>query len=572
LDNENKFLKIITYAPLFFIPLIVGLVSYASINQYNESFKKNLEKIEKNLYDIKKQSIKTKVENTIDNIVYNKSVIKQELINTVKSRVYQAYSIADSIYEKNKLIKSSEEIKQDIKIALEPLIWNNAESFIWIIDHDGILNLAPSYLKHLEGSSIINFVDATGRYVIQEEIALCKKSGEGFLWDTFTKPSDSTKTQYEQVAFVKSFEHYNWYLGSAEYLDTATKKSDIRLIKSLQSINRIDKSYIFIINEKGELLLNNNISHGDKELAKKVIKQILDSSKKRNFNFISYKWLNPSSKKVEMKYSYIKKIPNSDWIVGSGFYISDINTEVLEHKVDMYDVLNSKSNSILYIAMIVIIISLIIAFYITKNLRDNFTKYKVSLDTQKDDLKELNETLEHKVEERTLELRKMKDDFEKLATVDSLTNVHNRYSLMKNLSTEINRSKRQHNPLSLIILDIDFFKKVNDTYGHDIGDNVLVTMSSLLENNLRDIDIIGRYGGEEFLIILPYTKIKDAEIFAQRLRIAVSTHIFDTVNDNITVSMGLVELLHNENINQIFKRVDKLLYRSKEDGRNRVSF
>lgn len=168
-------------------------------------------------------------------------------------------------------------------------------------------------------------------------------------------------------------------------------------------------------------------------------------------------------------------------------------------------------------------------------------------------------------------LEKMKDDYELLATTDSLTKIHNRYSLMKILSSEISRAKRYNTPLSVCMLDIDFFKKVNDTYGHDIGDVVLSTLSELIKNSLRDMDIVGRYGGEEFIILLPNTELMDANIYAERFRELVENHIFNTVG-NITISMGLVQLENDENIDELFKRLDNLLYESKHNGRNRVSF
>ena len=186
------------------------------------------------------------------------------------------------------------------------------------------------------------------------------------------------------------------------------------------------------------------------------------------------------------------------------------------------------------------------------------------------DLKELNATLEQKVELRTKELKKIKDDFEYLATTDSLTNMHNRYSLMKILTHEINRANRYKQPLSVIMYDIDNFKKVNDTFGHDIGDDILISLSHLVKKSLRDTDILGRYGGEEFFILLPNTELNDAEIYANRLREEIENFSFYIVK-NITISLGLVLIEENEDIDDIFKRVDELLYKSKNSGRNRVS-
>lgn len=579
MNKENLFLKIITYGPLFFIPIIISAISIILINTYNENFERNLKNIEKELYSIEKKSLESKIVNLSEIVVYHKSVVKKELTSRVQNRVYMAYNIAQRIYEKYKDKKSDEEIKKIIKTSLETLIWNDGESFIWIVDYDGVFNLAPAYLKHLEGYSIINFRDVDGRDIIKEEIAICREIGEGFLWDTFTKPNDKSNKQYKQVAFVKAFGHFNWYLGSGEYLDTAADKTDKKLLDTIRNIDKVNDNYIFLLNTKGDMLINKsapyligkNVFKLDNEPAKVVTHRVIDSLKDKNSTSFYYKWINPISNKMEKKYSYIKKIPNTDWIIGSGFYLSDIDNRVSKQKVDMYNIMHSKSKSIIYIAIIIILLSLLFSYYISKKLKDYFTKYKKSIDITKVQLQNLNTTLETKVEQRTSELKRLKDDYKNLATIDTLTNTNNRYSLMKIFSSEIARSHRYNTPLSIIMVDIDFFKKVNDTYGHKAGDTVLISLANLMKKNLRDIDILGRYGGEEFLIILPNTPLDDSKKFADRLRQEVDGFIFDTVG-NITISIGLAELKANENFDELFTRVDNLLYKSKNNGRNRVSY
>lgn len=579
MNKESIFLKIITYGPLVFIPLIISVISIIFINVSNESFENKLKEIEKDLYNLEKTAIETKVTNISNIISYRKSIIKEDLISRVKKRVDKAFDIASSIYEEYKNTKSQQEIKNMIKTALRPLVWNDGESFIWIIDYQGIFHLAPDYLKHLEGSSVINFQDANGRYVIKEEIAICKEQGEGFLWDTFTKPNESSKVQYEQVAFVKSFSHYNWYFGSGEYLNTATEKTDAELLKTIEEVDKIDNHYIFIINKTGKILLNKstpqlvgkNILEIANEPIKDIIQNCMDPKNNKSGSSFTYEWMNPVTGKIEKKYSFIQKVPNTDWFIGSGFYFSSVDDKVSKHKVDMYDVMHSKSRDIIYLSLLVLIFSLLITYYISKKLKESFAKYKLSLDEKNTQLKELNETLEIKVKKRTKQLQNIKDEFEKLATIDALTGIHNRYSLMNILSAEISRSKRHNIPLSVMLLDIDFFKEVNDSYGHLAGDKVLISVAELIKKSLRDIDTVGRYGGEEFLVILPNTALEDAKYFANRFRQIVEEYSFEEA-DSLTISIGLVELESDESMDKLFKRVDDLLYKSKNNGRNKVSF
>ena len=163
------------------------------------------------------------------------------------------------------------------------------------------------------------------------------------------------------------------------------------------------------------------------------------------------------------------------------------------------------------------------------------------------------------------------------ATIDALTNLNNRRQFELRLGQEIATTKRQNNPLCAMMIDIDFFKKVNDTYGHASGDAVLRGVASIIKSALRESDIPSRYGGEEFAVLLPYTHLEEAKIVGERLRKAVESSpipINDENSDiksiNVTISMGLAEFNNNESGEELFERADKALYEAKESGRNRV--
>ncbi len=157
-----------------------------------------------------------------------------------------------------------------------------------------------------------------------------------------------------------------------------------------------------------------------------------------------------------------------------------------------------------------------------------------------------------------------------LATTDALTKIHNRYSIMQILIKEIDRANRYDLPLCVLMYDIDHFKTVNDNYGHDEGDKVLVNITKIVKKTLRDIDVFGRYGGEEFIVILPNTSLKDAQNLSQRIRKCVDNNHFDMIG-NITISLGLVQHEKHEKHHDMFKRLDNLLYKSKTNGRNLLS-
>lgn len=162
-----------------------------------------------------------------------------------------------------------------------------------------------------------------------------------------------------------------------------------------------------------------------------------------------------------------------------------------------------------------------------------------------------------------------KKQIEKISITDNLTGLYNRYKLEEVLNNEVARFSRYKTPFSIVLLDIDFFKKVNDTYGHLIGDEVLIDLSKLLKNNVRNIDIVSRWGGEEFLIVTPETELKNALLFAEKLRVSVEKQVFST-GGSVTISCGVVEYLEDEMLSKSISRADKALYQAKEGGRNQI--
>ncbi|HVB89715.1 MAG TPA: PleD family two-component system response regulator [Beijerinckiaceae bacterium] len=161
------------------------------------------------------------------------------------------------------------------------------------------------------------------------------------------------------------------------------------------------------------------------------------------------------------------------------------------------------------------------------------------------------------------------------ALVDSLTGLHNRRYLETHLTALLEQSVSRARPLSLMILDIDHFKAVNDTYGHDAGDEVLKVFAQRMRNVVRQVDLVCRLGGEEFVIVMPDTPIDVASHVAERVRSTIELGPFPIAAGEraipVTVSVGLANSHGDPNPDHLFKRADRALYRSKNEGRNRVS-
>lgn len=170
-----------------------------------------------------------------------------------------------------------------------------------------------------------------------------------------------------------------------------------------------------------------------------------------------------------------------------------------------------------------------------------------------------------------LRLQQALKDLEQLAFTDRLTGAWNRRYFEQIVAVEIARSRRYRQPLSLIFIDIDHFKRVNDRHGHQAGDRVLIGVTQLVRENIRYSDILTRWGGEEFIVLVPATRLNEALALAEKLRAKLAAHEFPEVG-RVTISLGVAEYLMKEELDGWLRRADQALYAAKKNGRNQVQF
>lgn len=180
--------------------------------------------------------------------------------------------------------------------------------------------------------------------------------------------------------------------------------------------------------------------------------------------------------------------------------------------------------------------------------------------------------LRDKLRVRNHELKDAMSRIQELVNIDELTGIYNRRRIFQVLSEESNRYQRAPGAFSLGILDVDFFKQVNDTHGHQCGDRILRELATSVVNDLRVIDSFGRYGGEEFLLVLPQTALSGAVIKAERIRKSIEALRFPDLPGNlkVTVSIGVAEFQQGETTDETLARADLALYQAKQNGRNQV--
>lgn len=309
-------------------------------------------------------------------------------------------------------------------------------------------------------------------------------------------------------------------------LSTISQKLDTVRIRGKGFAAMIDKSGVALVHPS-KPMLGRNLTE-DPEIGD-AMKQILIMKKGR----IDYGV-------TEEKYVIFTTIPAVDWYMG----IVLRKGEVLSNM--MY--LAYRFKQIFSVSIVLVIAA---SIYFAKRLT-LFT-----------------ELLELEVEKRTAELREKIEEVEYLSLTDPLTGIANRRKIQGILEEEIVRSERTSTPLSVISMDLDFFKNVNDTYGHEAGDNALRMVADAMNSGVRGVDQVGRMGGEEFIVVCPDTPETGAIFLAEKMRRIIESLDIPFAG-RITGSFGCAQRISGESIDRLLSRADSALYRAKDLGRNRV--
>jgi diguanylate cyclase (GGDEF)-like protein len=271
-------------------------------------------------------------------------------------------------------------------------------------------------------------------------------------------------------------------------------------------------------------------------------------------------------------------LPLASLIFGALFWLMDSTVDFCffnEDKLTFQATLISSEPMDLWMRSLVIVILLLFSFISRKILRDEM-RAKLELEDYKTEL-------ENKVEERTREIhirneellkeivirKKVEEELQQLAITDPLTGIYNRRMFHQLLEGEIERDRRYRSGLGLILCDLDHFKIINDNFGHDVGDKVLQVFAANTRKHLRDSDILARWGGEEFIILIPQTNLEKTLVIAEKLQSETEIITLPPVGC-FTCSFGVTFFCDDDTVESFIKRADDALYLAKRNGRNRV--
>ena len=258
---------------------------------------------------------------------------------------------------------------------------------------------------------------------------------------------------------------------------------------------------------------------------------------------------------------------------------TNVQKQVEEYKAKQYDKLFSnaliriKATHILAIVILIINSMLLTENTISKVVQVILVFIIILHDFDDGYLKKLLSKTISKINKKNKMLQFHNKRLKEISTIDFLTNIPNRRYFFDFGQKKYYLAKRHKSELSLFFLDIDFFKKINDTFGHSVGDEILKLISITMTDNIRKSDVLARIGGEEFAILLVNTNLQNAKIFSESMRKIIEDIIYkkDKIEINITVSIGVTTLCEKDtSIYDMFKRADEALYEAKNSGRNKV--
>ncbi|MBD3828854.1 MAG: cache domain-containing protein [Arcobacter sp.] len=427
--------------------------------------------------------------------------------------------------------------------------------------------------------------------LFQKQLDTIKNPEGGYFSYKFKKPN--TSEEYDKISFIKKYEAYNWIIGTGIYLDDMQmelnrkeaifKQTVINQIKSILVIFVVLLIVIYFLSEKLSNYINSNINN-----LILSFKKASKNNEKINTNDLTYQEFvtlaNNLNTTLENKNLAEKRLQDYIQIVNENVIISSTNKDgVITDVSEAFCEISGYSRK----ELIGKTHNLVRHPDVPNEFYENMWNTLLSGKSWKGEIHNINKKGEEywvwaiiKPVIKNNEIKGFtairsnitdKKHIEHLSITDELTRLYNRRFMLNKLEEEISKYKRYKVPFSILLIDIDFFKKINDSYGHDKGDFVIKQISNLMQNNIRNTDICARWGGEEFLILTPNSDLKAALTLANNLKELIEKTNFD-IKDCVTVSIGISTF--NENLNQenLLKLADDALYKAKEKGRNKIEF
>ncbi len=531
------------------------------------SFKNDLVLLEKELIEEQRTELENDVLQQVERIDSLRYSMRKRLEQQLGTKVMEVQSMAGQMYSNLKGKLSQEEIGVTIKEAIRPVRFYDKAGYFFILSTAGDAILYPASYE-IEGKNFLTDDTGTNSDVARNLIGLAMEKQQGFYRYDWVKPGAEEDKLYPKASFVSYFKQLDWVIGTGEYyenLDEIARRSITKDLERSFSVKANDYFFLYEVhnlhggNDFATMLVNNNradlvgqkISDSNTDVKGKQFRKEFLKGIRENGEAVSVYWYKkPDGTGVGRKMAYFKYYPDWKWVVAKGIYLDRLDGAIVAKQEELGTKVKDDITLLCIIFLVAVVVALIVAYFYAQELQAIFTRYKRTQQQHLKSLEELNRDLEIK------------------SNTDVLTQAYNRGYFNQQLKLEIARATRYQSSLSLMLLDIDRFKLINDTHGHLTPDTVLKEITMLLQGHIRKNDLLARWGGEEFTVVIPGVNEVNAFQFAEKLRKIIAASTF-AEHLSITCSFGVSSYKIGEEAETLLKRADKALYSAKESGRNR---
>ncbi|MDP5253108.1 MULTISPECIES: cache domain-containing protein [unclassified Vibrio] len=582
--KKKRLTLLVLLSSLSLAAITLFVSSMLWINSIYQKYQQDLISVQQQQIDNAKQELQNRVDTISGWINYRSASVEQTLKDNLANRVFELNLLMEDIYQKNRTTLSEQQIKQRIVDTVRSLRYNQGRGYYFIDTLEGDVILYPIFPES-EGKNLINLQDDQGNYSLRDEINMVKNHGEGFTEGYWIKPGND-RTKYKKIAYVKKFAHFNWYIGTGEYVDVMEQQTQQEIIHYINHLlyGDGDKQYVFIHNEQGVELANgqypamvgrNNYNLTDDNGVKILQAQIEIAQSPPGHGFLTHLWPSVDDNQTitqHEKLTYVRGLPQWGWVIGSGVDMTELKRSIAQNQRDLYEQFYASIIDVISLALGIFVLSALFANYMTNHIRNGIEFFTQHLQSSSAQLSGIDlEDVEYKEFDMLAAVfNKKTKKINRLLNIDPLTEIYNRRFLDQLLEQEWQTSQQQGTSIAVVLLDIDHFKQFNDRYGHQIGDDVLKQVSQAIYHHVGGQGYVGRYGGEEILVILPHHTAQQAYQLAESIRQKIAQLRLDNIEQTITVSGGVSD--DNHSACRLIGQADDYLYRAKKLGRNQIIY
>ncbi|QCU89733.1 cache domain-containing protein [Thiomicrorhabdus sediminis] len=557
---------------MLLLPLMVIVTMSLAMNSNERVYQNMLAQINENFVDAEKERIRSDVNRAVD-IIINRQI---ELQNQLRQRLkIKADNVHDLLAEMSAILPEQTKLEQEKHlINLLRTVKKSADNDeVWLISRNGKLLLAPDYYFNLEGELITGFTDTLGKHYIEEELQFLQRNTQGFLSSRTKKELNGITHDDTRLSYIKRLPFADWYVAVRSNLKSALNNEYSNLLQIFHQASVNSPDYFFIFDSNGNVLMNSvrndlvgkNLFKVNEYKAQEIFNLLLEASRSPKDEFIEYRWPNSFSGQAERKISFVQPVPNLDWIVGKGFYPESLTSQFemqkkrLQHE---YQVQTDFFISISWLGgFLAFVLGLLIAYFLERSRRSCLIEQQ----GENGELKKQNIMLENQLLVKDEALKRLQLDLLNHSIIDPQTQIASRSILFMRLRDEAQRCSRFQQGFAVCLFSIDEFFALQSQYPEHVIDSLLQEMTTVVFNQTRAIDLLGRFDEGHFMIIMPSTDSRELEYFIKRLQQSILDKVF--VDDiQISISCGAAEFLADQPVSEFINQLEKALQKAKQKG------